>query len=60
MDTLVSQYAGSRFEDEGYASDEQYELSQPTPSLSLKFALPPLSSVSYCFITTFYHQLIIE
>ena len=46
MDALVSQYTTSRFEDEGYGSDEQYELSQPTPSLSLKFAMPPLSNVS--------------
>ena len=47
MDTLVAQYSGSRFEDEGYSSDEQLELYQPTPSLSLKFAIPPLSNVSY-------------
>ena len=46
MDTLVARYSRPAFEDEGYSSSEQHELSQPTPSLSLNFALPPLANVS--------------
>ena len=46
MDSLVSTYSRSAFEDEGYSSDEQQELIQTAPPLSLKFAMPPLPNVS--------------
>lgn len=46
MDALVAHYSRPAFEDEGYSVSEQEELSQPTPSLSLNFALPPLANVS--------------
>jgi len=45
MDALVSQYSHSAYQDEGYSSDEQLQLSEVTPSLSLKFALPPIAQV---------------
>jgi 20S proteasome subunit beta 5 len=45
MDTLVSQYSRPAFSNEGYSQDEQQELSQVAPSLSLKFALPPVAQV---------------
>jgi hypothetical protein len=46
MDSLVAQYTRPLYEDEGYSSDEQNELSCTTPSLSLKFAMPPVARVS--------------
>ena len=46
MDSLVSTYSRSAFEDEGYSPDEQQELVQATPPLSLKFAMPPMANVS--------------
>ena len=46
MDTLVARYSRPAFEDEGYSFSEQQELSQPTPSISLNFALPPVANVS--------------
>jgi hypothetical protein len=45
MDALVAQYSRPAFEDEGYSQDEQQQLSEVTPSLSLKFALPPIAQV---------------
>ena len=47
MDALVAQYARPAFENEGYSYEEQRELSQTVPSLSLNFALPPLPNVSF-------------
>ena len=47
MDALVAQYSRPAFENEGYSLEEQQELSEATPPLSLKFALPPIASVSY-------------
>lgn len=46
MDALVAQYSRPAFENEGYSQEEQHELSQATPPLSLKFALPPIARVS--------------
>ena len=46
MDTLVAQYSRPAFENEGYSQEEQQELSEATPPLSLKFALPPIARVS--------------
>lgn len=45
MDALVSQYSRPAYQDEGYSSDEQLQLSEVTPPLSLKFALPPIAQV---------------
>jgi hypothetical protein len=36
------------FEKENYSQDDQMELYQPAPSLSLKFAMPPIAQV--CFV----------
>lgn len=47
MDSLVAQYSRPSFQDEGYDADEQYEVSQSVPPLSLKFALPPIPNVSF-------------
>merc|ERR1711964_889448 len=46
MDTLVAQYSRPMFEKENYAEEDQMELYQPTPSLSLKFAMPPIAQPS--------------
>ena len=46
MDALVAQHARPAFENEGYSYEDQQELSQTVPPLSLKFALPPLENVS--------------
>jgi hypothetical protein len=45
MDTLVAQYSQPMFEKEQYNQDDQMELYQPAPSLSLKFAMPPVAQV---------------
>jgi 20S proteasome subunit beta 5 len=45
MDTLVSRYSRPMFENEGYNQDEQEELYAPIPSLSLRFAMPPIAHV---------------
>ena len=45
MDSLVTQYSRPAFENEGYSKEEQLELSETTPPLSLRFALPPLANV---------------
>jgi hypothetical protein len=46
MDTLVATYSRPMFENEGYSQEDQLELYQPVPSLSLKFAMPPVAQVS--------------
>ncbi|KAL9113602.1 MAG: hypothetical protein Q9227_002340 [Pyrenula ochraceoflavens] len=46
MDTLVAQYSRPPFEYDGYPSEEQQELTESLPSLSLKFALPPIAQPS--------------
>jgi len=45
MDTLVAQYTRQAYEDEGYSRYEQQELTEATPPLSLRFALPPIANV---------------
>lgn len=42
MDSLVAQYAQSPFPNDGLDAEEQLDYSDSTPSLSLKFALPPV------------------
>jgi hypothetical protein len=46
MDTLVATYSRPMFENEGYSQEDQLELYQPVPSLSLKFAMPPVAQAS--------------
>ena len=45
MDTLVAQYSRPAFHNEGYSQYEQQKLTQATPPLSLRFALPPIANV---------------
>ncbi|KAF5007353.1 hypothetical protein F66182_15744, partial [Fusarium sp. NRRL 66182] len=42
MDTLVAKYSSSPFQDAMYSEEEQRDLTC-TPSLSLKFDLPPIA-----------------
>lgn len=42
MDSLVAQYTQSPFRNDGLDAEEQLDYSGSTPSLSLKFALPPV------------------
>ena len=44
MDTLVASYGRPMFEKE-HVEEDQLELYQPGPSLSLKFAMPPVAQV---------------
>lgn len=46
MDTLVAQYSRPMFQNEGYSHNEEQELAETLPPLSLKFALPPVDKVS--------------
>lgn len=46
MDLLVAQYSRPAFQDEGYSSQEQQELSETVPPLSLRFAMPPIAKVN--------------
>lgn len=46
MDTLVAQYTQPPFAHEGYNYEEQQEYADTRPSLSLKFALPPVARPS--------------
>lgn len=50
MDTLVARYARPLYEEEGISDDEQMDLYQPAPALSLKFALPPVARVSLLIV----------
>jgi hypothetical protein len=44
MDTLVAQYSKPMFEKEN-SEEDQLELYQGTPNLSLRFAMPPVAQV---------------
>lgn len=46
MDLLVAQYSRPAFQDEGYSSQEQQELLETVPPLSLRFAMPPVAKVN--------------
>lgn len=50
MDSLVATYSQPAFEDEGYSSDEQQQLTQAKPSLSLNFTLPPMPNVRSAWV----------
>jgi len=45
MDTLVATYSKPMFEKENYSQDDQVDFYNPAPSLSLKFAMPPIAQV---------------
>ena len=45
MDSIVAQYSRPMYEDEGYDSEEQLEITRATPSISLKFSMPSVSQV---------------
>lgn len=45
MDTIIAQYTRPAYFEEPLSQDDLDELSIITPPLSLKFALPPLSTV---------------
>lgn len=46
MDTLVAKYSGSAFRDDLYSEEQQRDLTECLPPLSLKFDLPPVVKVS--------------
>jgi hypothetical protein len=45
MDTLVAQYSRPMFEKENNNEEDQMDFYNPTPSMSLKFAMPPVAHV---------------
>ena len=47
MDTLVARYTSSPFDREAFSDDDQQDFTQSIPSLSLRFALPPVPRVCY-------------
>jgi hypothetical protein len=47
MDKLVAQYSRSPHQNEFYSEQEQHDLTESLPPLSLKFSLPPVDNVSY-------------
>lgn len=48
MDSLVAKYSTPSYEQEA-PQEDQMELYQPAPGLSLKFAMPPVAHVSLNF-----------
>jgi 20S proteasome subunit beta 5 len=47
MDTLVAQYSRPTYQqDESFSEQDQLDLVDSVPSLSLKFAMPPVAHVS--------------
>lgn len=46
MDKIVSQYTRSPHQNEFYSEQEQQELTEALPPISLNFKLPPLDNVS--------------
>lgn len=47
MDTLVAQYSRPQHDYADYSNQEQQELTQSLPPLSLNFSLPPIDQVSH-------------
>jgi 20S proteasome subunit beta 5 len=45
MDTLVARYSRPAFEQNEPFQDEAEDFTNPVPSISLKFAMPPISQV---------------
>jgi hypothetical protein len=50
MDQLVRQYTRSPHQNEFYSEQEQHDLTEALPPLSLKFSLPPVANVSYSLL----------
>jgi len=48
MDTLVAQYSKPMFEKD-YSEEDQLDVYQQPPSLSLRFAMPPVAQVCLLF-----------
>lgn len=46
MDKIVAQYSRPSHQNEFYSEQEQQDLTESLPPLSLKFALPPVDNVS--------------
>lgn len=57
MDKLVAQYSRPSHQNEFYSEQEQQDLTESLPPLSLKFALPPVANVSYSNTNEAIHQL---
>lgn len=55
MDTLVAQYSKPMFEKESYSEEDQLQHYQATPSLSLRFAMPPVAQVRITH-SVFFHS----
>jgi 20S proteasome subunit beta 5 len=54
MDTLVARYSRPAYQqNEAFSEQEQQDLADGVPSLSLKFAMPPVAHVSCCFSITY-------
>lgn len=51
MDKLVAQYSRRPHQHEFYSEQEQQDLTESLPPLSLKFSLPPVDNVSTCDAT---------
>jgi len=50
MDTLVARYSRPAYQDnEVFSEQDQQDLDDAVPSLSLKFAMPPVAHVRLCF-----------
>lgn len=47
MDKLVAQYSRPAHQNELYSEQQQHDLTESLPPLSLKFNLPPVDNVSY-------------
>lgn len=47
MDKIAAQYSRPSHQNEFYSEQEQQDLTESLPPLSLKFALPPVDNVSY-------------
>ena len=58
MDNLVATYSRPAFEDEGYSPEENHDLIQAKPSLSLNFTLPPMRNVSHLRALLYLLQLL--
>ena len=57
MDKIVAQYSRPSHQNEFYSEQEQQDLTETLPPLSLKFALPPVANVSCSNIYKAIHQL---
>jgi len=55
MDTLVARYSRPAYHDnEVFTEQDEQDLCDAAPSLSLKFAMPPVAHVSLQFVVAFF------